>query len=243
MGNRAVAVRSSATTEDAADASFAGLQDTYLWVTDLEQTLQQRAQLLGQACIRSNRSATGASVALPEEGVAMAVVVQNMVDARTAGVMFTRSPLDRRSLGDHHRGLVGPGLGGGGRGSHAGSLGASARSPARSRVRDISDKPIQHVPRVNGRHRDCCRWRSACGALACMSDEELQTSAGDRPQGRAALRPAAGYRMGGGARRRTRFCCCRAGRRRFGQRRSRRRSHVAATDPSTHVMSIFGGNR
>src|SRR5579862_3704721 len=28
-----VAVRSSATTEDAADASFAGLQDTYLWVT------------------------------------------------------------------------------------------------------------------------------------------------------------------------------------------------------------------
>src|SRR5262245_43675858 len=29
-----VAVRSSATTEDAADASFAGLQDTYLWVSD-----------------------------------------------------------------------------------------------------------------------------------------------------------------------------------------------------------------
>ena len=36
-----VAVRSSATTEDAADASFAGLQDTYLWVTDLQQTLQR----------------------------------------------------------------------------------------------------------------------------------------------------------------------------------------------------------
>ena len=30
-----VAVRSSATTEDAADASFAGLQDTYLWVKSL----------------------------------------------------------------------------------------------------------------------------------------------------------------------------------------------------------------
>ncbi len=29
---------------------------------------------------------------LPEDGVAMAVVVQKMVDARTAGVMFTRSP-------------------------------------------------------------------------------------------------------------------------------------------------------
>ena len=34
-----VAVRSSATTEDAADASFAGLQDTYLWVRDLERVL------------------------------------------------------------------------------------------------------------------------------------------------------------------------------------------------------------
>ncbi|MEJ0005741.1 MAG: PEP/pyruvate-binding domain-containing protein [Steroidobacteraceae bacterium] len=37
----AVAVRSSATTEDAADASFAGLQDTYLWVQSLEQTLDK----------------------------------------------------------------------------------------------------------------------------------------------------------------------------------------------------------
>src|SRR6185312_3979800 len=35
-GGAAVAVRSSATTEDAADASFAGLQDTYLWVLGAE---------------------------------------------------------------------------------------------------------------------------------------------------------------------------------------------------------------
>src|SRR5262245_42803736 len=34
-----VAVRSSATTEDAVDASFAGLQDTYLWVTGLNDTV------------------------------------------------------------------------------------------------------------------------------------------------------------------------------------------------------------
>ena len=36
-----VAVRSSATTEDAVDASFAGLQDTYLWVNDLGKALQK----------------------------------------------------------------------------------------------------------------------------------------------------------------------------------------------------------
>ncbi len=35
-----VAVRSSATTEDAVDASFAGLQDTFLWVTSLEDALK-----------------------------------------------------------------------------------------------------------------------------------------------------------------------------------------------------------
>src|SRR5438876_9178247 len=40
-GPSPVAVRSSATTEDAADASFAGLQDTYLWVADLNQTVQR----------------------------------------------------------------------------------------------------------------------------------------------------------------------------------------------------------
>ena len=42
-----VAVRSSATTEDAADASFAGLQDTYLWVSDCHVT-HACARLLGE---------------------------------------------------------------------------------------------------------------------------------------------------------------------------------------------------
>ena len=36
----AVAVRSSAVAEDAADASFAGVQDTYLWLSGLEEVLR-----------------------------------------------------------------------------------------------------------------------------------------------------------------------------------------------------------
>ena len=40
-GHADVAVRSSATTEDASDASFAGLQDTYLWVSDGTRMLQR----------------------------------------------------------------------------------------------------------------------------------------------------------------------------------------------------------
>src|SRR5262245_32931374 len=66
-----VAVRSSATTEDAVDASFAGLQDTYLWVTSLNQTLQRV-----RGCWASLYSVESVSYrrkrGLPEEGVAMA---------------------------------------------------------------------------------------------------------------------------------------------------------------------------
>src|SRR5712675_2392477 len=86
-----VAVRSSATTEDAADASFAGLQDTYLWITDLAHTLQRVRSCW--ASLYSVESVTyRGKRKMSEQGVAMAVVVQRMVDARIAGVMFTRSP-------------------------------------------------------------------------------------------------------------------------------------------------------
>ncbi len=61
-----VAVRSSATTEDAADASFAGLQDTYLWVQEPEPDAATRCAAAGRACTRWSRSAIGASAALPE---------------------------------------------------------------------------------------------------------------------------------------------------------------------------------
>ena len=47
-GSAPVAVRSSATTEDAEDASFAGLQDTYLWVHGADDSARRRAALLGQ---------------------------------------------------------------------------------------------------------------------------------------------------------------------------------------------------
>ncbi|WEK48008.1 MAG: PEP/pyruvate-binding domain-containing protein [Candidatus Andeanibacterium colombiense] len=87
----AVAVRSSATTEDAEDASFAGLQDTFLWVLSAADTVARVRECWGS--LYSVESMTyRLKHGLPEEGVAMAVVVQQMVDARTAGVMFTRSP-------------------------------------------------------------------------------------------------------------------------------------------------------
>jgi pyruvate, water dikinase len=86
-----VAVRSSATGEDSADASFAGLQETCLWVRGADEVVDRVRR-----CWASLYSAESVSYrlrrGLPEERMAMAVVVQRMVDARCSGVMFTRSP-------------------------------------------------------------------------------------------------------------------------------------------------------
>lgn len=87
-----VAIRSSATSEDSADASFAGLQDTYLWVCGESAVLAAV-----RACWASLYSAESVSyrlrLNLPEEGLAMGVVMQRMVNSRCSGVMFTRSPV------------------------------------------------------------------------------------------------------------------------------------------------------
>ncbi|HKT46477.1 MAG TPA: PEP/pyruvate-binding domain-containing protein [Candidatus Acidoferrales bacterium] len=86
-----VAIRSSATSEDTAETSFAGLQDTYLWVRGAEQVLEHVrkcwASLYSVESIVYRRR-----LALPEDGLAIAVVIQRMIDSRCSGVMFTRSP-------------------------------------------------------------------------------------------------------------------------------------------------------
>jgi pyruvate,water dikinase len=91
-GEPDVAVRSSATVEDSAEASFAGLQDTYLGVRGaaavLDHVRRCWASLYNDESVAYRRR-----LGLPEAGVAMAVVVQRMAAPRAAGVMFTRSPV------------------------------------------------------------------------------------------------------------------------------------------------------
>jgi pyruvate,water dikinase len=86
-----VAVRSSATGEDSEDASYAGLQDTYLCVRGADEVVDRV-----RACWASLYNDHSVIYRLRrghgEDGLAMAVVVQRMVDPRCAGVMFTRSP-------------------------------------------------------------------------------------------------------------------------------------------------------
>jgi pyruvate, water dikinase len=87
-----VAVRSSATAEDSADASFAGLQDTYLGIRGASAVLGHVARCW--ASLFNDESLTyRRRLGMDEADVSMAVVVQVMVAPRAAGVMFTRSPV------------------------------------------------------------------------------------------------------------------------------------------------------
>ena len=84
-----VAVRSSAVAEDAADASFAGMQSTYLWLRGVDEVLAGVRR-----CWASYFNAEALSYRAQHGGRSgMSVAVQYMVDARVAGVMFTLNPV------------------------------------------------------------------------------------------------------------------------------------------------------
>jgi pyruvate,water dikinase len=88
----AYAVRSSATAEDLATASFAGQQDTYLNVVGPAAILQHVSR-----CWASLFTARAVTYRLQNgfdhRKVHMAVVVQQMVFPRAAGVLFTADPV------------------------------------------------------------------------------------------------------------------------------------------------------
>lgn len=90
-----VAVRSSATAEDLPFASFAGLQDTMLHVVGSEAVLAAVRRCW--ASLWTERATVyRARNGIDQRGVRLAVVVQRMVDARMAGVLFTADPIDGR---------------------------------------------------------------------------------------------------------------------------------------------------
>ena len=88
-----VAVRSSATAEDLPTASFAGQQDTYLWIQGLGPIIDSVKKCWASLFtpraidyrIKNN---------FPHEKVLISVGIQRMVNAKAAGVMFTLNPTD-----------------------------------------------------------------------------------------------------------------------------------------------------
>jgi len=166
-----LAVRSSATSEDSAQASFAGLQETLLWVRGVDATLKAL-----RSCWASLYSLESVSyrlrLAIDEAQVAMGVVVQRMVNSRSSGVMFTRSP----TTGDPSVIAI---EGSWGLGS---AIVSGEVTPDRFVVnkvtdeiakRDIATKLVEHVPAASGSGVTTAEVPQERQTLACLSDAEL----------------------------------------------------------------------
>ena len=233
-----LAVRSSATIEDAEDASFAGLQDTFLWV------------LGAQATLKSVRSCWASLYSVPsiayrrkhrmrEDGVAMAVVVQQMVDARTAGVLFTRSPVtgDRSVITIEAAWGLGSAVVSG---EVTPDRFVIAKITGEISIRDISDKRVQHLPAADG-GVDEVETPEEKRRMPSVSDDELAALRGlGRKIERIYGRPQD-----------IEWAIDRNGKIFMLQSRpetvwsAKEAMPVArpAQDPHTHVMNIFGGRR
>src|SRR5664279_1523580 len=86
-----VAVRSSATAEDLAGASFAGQQDTYLWIRGIDEVLHHMRRCIS-SLYTGRAIAYRANKGFGDDTLAISVGVQKMANAYTAGVMFTIHP-------------------------------------------------------------------------------------------------------------------------------------------------------
>jgi pyruvate,water dikinase len=239
LGANAVAVRSSATTEDAEDASFAGLQDTFLWVLTGPDMVLKVRECWGS--LYSVESMTyRRKQGLPEEGVAMAVVVQQMVDARCAGVMFTRSP----TTGDKSVITIegAPGLGSAVvSGEVTPDRWVLGKITGEISVRDISDKHAKQVMAEGGGIMEV-ELSGDDRTQPCLSDDELQAL---RDVGRRIERHY-------GKAQDIEWAIDKAGELRLLQSRPETvwatRDALAPVkppedNPLKHVMSIFGGKR
>jgi rifampicin phosphotransferase len=92
LGSPPVAVRSSATTEDLPDASFAGQQETFLNVSGIDQLLEAVRR-----CWASLWTARAISYRtqhqIQPDKISLAVVVQELIAAEASGIVFTADPV------------------------------------------------------------------------------------------------------------------------------------------------------
>ena len=91
LGGGLVAVRSSATAEDLAEASFAGQQSTYLNVSGEDEVI--RAVQDCWASLFEERPSHRRQTGFDDTAVRIAVVVQSMVQSERSGIMFTINPV------------------------------------------------------------------------------------------------------------------------------------------------------
>mgnify|MGYP001614444616 FL=1 len=91
-----VAVRSSATTEDLADASFAGQQETYLNIKGNHQLIKAIKYVFA-SLFTSRAIYYRKKRGFSNEKFSLAVIVQKMINSDKSGVMFSKNPIKKNN--------------------------------------------------------------------------------------------------------------------------------------------------
>jgi pyruvate,water dikinase len=172
LGAPAVAVRSSAVGEDSAEATFAGQQETVLWVRGVEAVcaaVRDCWASLYSAPAISYRARLG-DAARP----AMGVTVQRMVDAEISGVMFTCNPVsgDPSMIAINASWGLGLAVVGGEVTPDDYLVSKVTREVVRER---ISAKAVQYVPRADGAGTERTEVAPERRELACLSAEAISS--------------------------------------------------------------------
>jgi len=97
LKNKKVAIRSSATAEDLPNASFAGQQDTYLNIKG-EKSVSKAVQKCWASLFTARAIHYRVENKFKHKYALISVVVQEMVDADYAGVMFTVDPVNKKYI-------------------------------------------------------------------------------------------------------------------------------------------------
>ena len=168
-----VAVRSSATAEDLPTASFAGQQDTYLWITGAEQVIQN-VRKCWASLFTPRAIAYRIKNEFEHEKVLISVGVQKMVNSRAAGVMFTINPTD----GDISKVVIEGSWG----------LGETVVSGSVNPDKFVVDKVMMEINErsISTKHIECvydvdkgevvnADVDDALQCKCCMEDEEIKT--------------------------------------------------------------------
>lgn len=170
-----VAVRSSATAEDLPDASFAGQQDTYLWLNGYAAVSEHVRRCW--ASLYTSRAITyRLRNGIPEDDLSMAVAVQKMVNARASGVAMTLDP----SNGDRSKIVIDASWG-------VGEMVVSGQVTPDNLLLDkvmlsvvrehVGDKHAELVPDAASGSLVEREVEPERRAVRCLSDEELQAVA------------------------------------------------------------------
>jgi phosphoenolpyruvate synthase/pyruvate phosphate dikinase len=163
-----VAVRSSALGEDSQEATFAGQQETYLWIRGADHVCDAVrdcwVSLYSPPAI-AYRARLGSS-----DEPAMGVTVQQMVDAEVSGVMFTCNPVS----GDPSMVAVNAswGLGLAVVGGEVTPDDYLVSKVTRELVREnVSTKTVEYVPAEGG--AKCVEVPEERQSVACLDQEAL----------------------------------------------------------------------